>query len=199
MILYEVLHKLMGRSSRNEIKAIKNAEGIWTTGQLQIKRLFLESFKEIYQCGRGNGIGIQHKDLFFAPVSTLSQHHIDLLSMSFSSKEIKEACFSSKILKSPGPDGTPPAFFHQNWNIVGTDVINSVNSFLSSGFLLKEQNRTFITLIPKKDRPQETKDQFEFHFSHLLDLFLPNLIFFLLNLTYFAELNLLLLNLTYFT
>lgn len=33
-----------GRSFRNEIKAIKNSEGTWTTDQPQIKRMFLESF-----------------------------------------------------------------------------------------------------------------------------------------------------------
>ena len=37
-------------------------------------------------------------------------------------------------------------------------MIKSVKSFLSSGYLLKEQNRTYITLIPKIERPQETKD-----------------------------------------
>ncbi|KMT12684.1 hypothetical protein BVRB_4g087820 [Beta vulgaris subsp. vulgaris] len=147
-----------GRSSRNEIKAIKNEEGTWTSDQTQIKKIFLESFKEIYQSDKVGRDRINHEDPFLDPVATLSQHHIELLSKPFSRKEIKEACFSSKPLKSPGPDGTPPAFFHQNWSLIGPDVINSVNSFLSSGYLLKEQNRTFITLIPKKDRPQETKD-----------------------------------------
>ena len=91
-------------------------------------------------------------------MATLSQYHIDLLGKPFSNEEIKAACFSPKPLKSPGLDGTPPVFFQQNWDIVGLDVIKSVNSFLSSGYLLKEQNRTFITLIPKKDRPQNAKD-----------------------------------------
>ena len=142
-----------GRSARNEIKAIKDDEGTWITNQSQIKSLFLESFKGIYQCGKSRGERIQYDDPFLSPVASLSQHHIDLLTVPFSNEEIKAACFSSKPLKSPGPDGTPPIFFQQNWDIVGSDVTSSVNSFFTSGYLLKEQNRSFITLIPKKDRP----------------------------------------------
>lgn len=72
---------------------------------------------------------------------------------------ILEMLASALNLSNPqAPDGTPPIFFQHNWDLLGPDVIRSVNSFLHSGFILKEQNKTFITLIPKKDRPQETRD-----------------------------------------
>ncbi|XP_048498238.1 uncharacterized protein LOC125496736 [Beta vulgaris subsp. vulgaris] len=147
-----------GRSTRNEIKALKDLEGNWTSDQLKIKSSFLESFKDIYRCGLTEGSKIDQDDPIFSPIASLSQHHINLLNTPFSEKEIKDACFSASPLKSPGPDGIPPVFFQKNWSIVGQDVIRSVNSFLSSGFMLREQNRTFITLIPKIDRPQEPKD-----------------------------------------
>ena len=100
----------------------------------------------------------QEDDPLLLPVTTLSQSHIDLLNTPFTSQDIKKAYFSSKPLKSPGPDGTPPFFFQHNWDLVGADVIRSVKAFLHSGFILKEQNKTFITLIPKKDRPQNSRD-----------------------------------------
>lgn len=41
---------------------------------------------------------------------------------------------------------------------MGKDATQSVYSFLTSGYLLKEQNKPFITLISKIDRPHEVKD-----------------------------------------
>ena len=147
-----------GRSARNEIKAIKDTEGNWISDQSSIKSPFLTSFKELYQVETIGENGISHEDTIFCPITTLSQNHIDHLNAPFTNKEIRDACFSSKPLKSPGSDGTPPIFFQKNWNIVSPDVMKSVQSFLDSGFMLKEQNKNFITLIPKKDGPHEVKD-----------------------------------------
>ena len=147
-----------GRSARNGIKAIRDSDGNWTTDQSHIQQLFLNNFKDLYRREDNLEEKISHHDPFLSPVSTLTQSHIEILNLPFSKEEIKKACFSSNMLKSPGPDGTPPVFFQKNWLIVGEDVTRSVESFLSSGYLLREQNRTFITLIPKNDRPQETKD-----------------------------------------
>ena len=147
-----------GRSARNEIRALKDEGGNWTTDQKRIKSIFLKSFKGIYQRRGSEEDRIHQDDPLLSPIATLTQQNINILNAPFTNKEIRDACFSSRPLKSPGPDGTPPVFFQQNWQLVGSDVIRSVNSFLCPGFLLKEQNKTFITLIPKKDRPQETKD-----------------------------------------
>lgn len=147
-----------GRSVKDTIKAIKDQEGNWIKEQSHIKNIFLTNFKGLYQPSTNNDREqILPEDPFLSPVKTLSQHHLDLLNIPFTNEEIKEACFCSKPLKSPGPDGVPPIFFQKNWDIVEADVYNSVHSFVNSGFILREQNETYITLIPKKDRPQETK------------------------------------------
>ncbi len=53
-------------------------------------------------------------------------------------------------LKAPRPDGFPGLFFWRYWDIVGYQVIDAVQSFFREGWLLKQMNHTFITLIPKK-------------------------------------------------
>ena len=53
-------------------------------------------------------------------------------------------------LKAPGPDGMPPLFYQQYWNLVGDVVCQSVLKFLNTASLPEHLNHTFITLIPKK-------------------------------------------------
>ena len=52
-------------------------------------------------------------------------------------------------LKAPGLDGLPRLFFRHYWPIVGEQVVAAVQSFFHDGWMLKEMNHTFITLIPK--------------------------------------------------
>ena len=52
-------------------------------------------------------------------------------------------------LKAPGPDDMPGLFLKFFWHIVRNQLILTVQSFFRDGWLLKEMNETFITLIPK--------------------------------------------------
>ncbi|XP_021759197.1 uncharacterized protein LOC110724108 [Chenopodium quinoa] len=53
--------------------------------------------------------------------------------------------------KTPGPDGFSSAFFRSHWSTVGQSVIEAVQYFFYHGHMLREWNRTFITLISKVD------------------------------------------------
>ncbi|GAA0143907.1 hypothetical protein LIER_04480 [Lithospermum erythrorhizon] len=55
--------------------------------------------------------------------------------------------------KSPKPDGMPSKFFQHYWNTVADTLCNMVLSFLNVGRFLKKLNFTFITLIPKVEKP----------------------------------------------
>ena len=57
-------------------------------------------------------------------------------------------------LKAPGPDGMPPLFYQQYWNLVGDVVCQSVLKFLNTASLPEHLNHSFITLIPKKKHPE---------------------------------------------
>lgn len=138
------------KKSRNGIRAIKDDSGNWISDKSSIHKHFVENFEQLFWKKPNTSEPISPNDPFLSCLPTHSEDHISYLNLPFSNQEIKAACFSSKPLKFPGPDGTPPIFFQKNWRLVGPDVIRSVNGFLSSGFLLKEKNKTFITLIPKK-------------------------------------------------
>lgn len=51
--------------------------------------------------------------------------------------------------KAPGPDGFNAAFYQRNWMRVGEEVTVAIQSFFTSGRLIKEINHTFVTLVPK--------------------------------------------------
>ena len=54
------------------------------------------------------------------------------------------------LLKALSPNGMPPLFYQNFWNLTGNDVTESVLKFLNSASLPEHLNHTFITLIPKK-------------------------------------------------
>ncbi|KAL9242080.1 hypothetical protein vseg_016116 [Gypsophila vaccaria] len=71
------------------------------------------------------------------------------LTQQFSALEIKVALFSIDRNKSPGPDGFTSGFYQDTWPIVGSDLCKAVQSFFSSGKMLKQVNSTLLTLVPK--------------------------------------------------
>ncbi|GAA0155012.1 hypothetical protein LIER_12839 [Lithospermum erythrorhizon] len=76
-----------------------------------------------------------------------------LLDRKFVKEEVKKCLFTMAGSKSAGPDGMPATFFQHYWTTVGDTLCNMVLSFLNDGRFLKKFNFTFITLIPKVEKP----------------------------------------------
>ena len=55
-----------------------------------------------------------------------------------------------KSLKAPGLDGYAALFYKHYWDTVGDQVVKATQSFFRNGWLLKDFNKTFISLISKK-------------------------------------------------
>ena len=54
--------------------------------------------------------------------------------------------------KSPGTDGLTAEFYLKFWELLGQELVDSVNYAFEMGKLLISQKRGIITLIPKKDK-----------------------------------------------
>lgn len=63
-----------------------------------------------------------------------------------------------KADKCPGPDGVSVLFFQRFWATIKENNFSVVQAFFHSGFLLKDLNHTYITLISKCDHPQTFRD-----------------------------------------
>lgn len=88
----------------------------------------------------------------------LTDYDFNQLAVPFRPAEVHKAMFQIGSSKAPSPDGIPIIFYQSQWRVVHNKVITSVLAFMNSGYLLKEENKTFITLILKVDSPQSVLD-----------------------------------------
>ena len=88
----------------------------------------------------------------------LSSEKRDLLDLSFTSEENKEALSSIDDNKAPGLDGFNSKFYKSAWPVIRDDIVEAIQSFFRSGKLLRSWNVTPITLIPKIRFPSTPRD-----------------------------------------
>lgn len=82
----------------------------------------------------------------------LTNDQIDLLTLSFSKEEVKEAMWSIQKNKAP-LDGFNSKFYKASWDIVGNNIVAAINQFFQSCKMAKSWNAPTITLIPKVKCP----------------------------------------------
>ncbi|XP_074313566.1 uncharacterized protein LOC141648748 [Silene latifolia] len=165
-----------GCAGRNFILGIKDTLGIWSYDPVCIGNLFYNHFYAIYNpvsddtatTSSDTHIAssssfdfprlVEHDVLFHQVRSIVKEDDLDFLTKTFTAKDVRRAVFQLGALKSPGPDGFPALFFQKCWHFVKHDVIAAVLNILNGGVVLKELNRTFITLVPKCESPERVED-----------------------------------------
>ncbi|XP_074293061.1 uncharacterized protein LOC141619965 [Silene latifolia] len=150
-----------GRAGRNHIHGIKGSDRNWNYDESLVRNEFHHSFMDLYLSSNdsvewressGFENTLKHLDHSF------SQDELDRLSRPFSAKEVRTAVFQMGALKAPGPDGIPAVFYQRCWSMIKGDFTKAILSILNSGRVLREINRTFIALIPKKENPEGVTD-----------------------------------------
>ena len=101
--------------------------------------LYTTSLKEISRMPRHNGFGHVH----------LSEEVKDSISGMVTLEEIRDALWSMKPYKAPGPDGLQAGFFQRFWHVVKDSVLEEVRRVFRERKVPKYLNRTLIVLIPK--------------------------------------------------
>jgi hypothetical protein len=72
-----------------------------------------------------------------------------LLTRPFSLEEIKDAVFSMKHNRAPGPDGFPIEFFQKFWELIKVDLLALFIDFYNGSLDIKRFNYGIIILIAK--------------------------------------------------
>ena len=133
------------RRRRNNISEIKLENGEKIYGRENIEKYFGDHFKELFSTSNPSFPVDLEKPI---EPSISAAENAKLLKIP-SEGEIQRTIFEMNPLKAPGLDGMPGLFFKKFWHIVRNQLILTVQNFFRDGWLLKEMNETFITLIPK--------------------------------------------------
>ena len=142
------------RRRRNLITGIKNQSNEWCTQLDQISATFLDYYQELFSSSNPE---VLVGDLDSVPQAVTMEMN-EALTEEFQAWEVENALKQMAPLKAPGPDGMPPLFYQNFWELVRGDVIHDVLIFLNSGTLPNSLNHTFITLIPKTKNPENVTE-----------------------------------------
>lgn len=142
------------RRKTNEIKKLKDSDGVWWRGEEHVERILIDHFSDIFSSS--NPVDIE--EVCEVVRGKLNSNHREVCASIFMRHEVKDAIFQMHPLKAPGPDGLPALFFQKYWHIVGGDVLNYALDVLNNGRNPEDMNKTFIALIPKCKNPTSPKD-----------------------------------------
>ncbi|KAK0578928.1 hypothetical protein LWI29_018508 [Acer saccharum] len=114
-----------------------------------MKKIAIDYFCKLFsfRIHNGNYEGLPR----FFPV--LEDNEASNLCRVISDEEVKESIFSIGGLKAPGPDGIPAAFYHNQWEVCGKELVGVVRESFRVGSFPAELNQTLITLVPKVPSP----------------------------------------------
>lgn len=83
---------------------------------------------------------------------------LELLELPFSTEEIDAIISDLASNKSPGPDGFNGDFLKKFWPLIKQDFYALCQKFHDGEICVRSINRSFITLVPKKDHPTSISD-----------------------------------------
>jgi hypothetical protein len=140
------------RRRANAINFLKLDSGIWVSSRADIGGSFTSHFTNLFTSSN-TPIDIEMLDLF-DPI--ISEEDNTFLCSIPSDEEIVEALSSLGSTKALGPDGFTALFYKKYWSIIKSDVMLSIRNFFTENSLPRDQNHTFIALIPKLSGSQST-------------------------------------------
>jgi len=133
------------RRRRNSIDTLHSPQLGLLTNRRAIGDCFINNFKNLFT-SNNPVLPTKFLNLFYCSISDRD----NLLCAMPTDSEIYESLLSLGRTKVPGPDGFTALFYVKYWNHIKGTVLNAVGDFFMHNILLREQNHTFIALIPKK-------------------------------------------------
>ncbi|XP_023638041.1 uncharacterized protein LOC111830437 [Capsella rubella] len=146
------------RQALNSIHEVQNPAGVTLTNSNDIKAEAVRFFTDLLTTAPSDFSGASVEYIGALIPFRCSDHDQTRLTAEVTEAEIKKVIFSMPTNKAPGPDGYTTEFFKEAWDIVGRELILSVKSFFTYGFLPKGLNTTILALIPKTVDVRAMKD-----------------------------------------
>lgn len=144
---------MKSRRNRNSIRCVEEGDSR-ITSKLEIEAHITDFYTKLYNQNKASS---QHWD-FDSYIPKLTDEDLASLCKEVTVDEIEKVIEDVNPDKAPGPDGYNGFFFKHNWSIIKADVIKAVLTFFQSGRMLREANRTYITLILKVEDSKNVRD-----------------------------------------
>lgn len=148
--------KASNRRAKNRLIGLFDHQGVWQSSEYGMEDVVLNYFSTMFQVVVPD-YNHMHSVINLIQPRVTADMNTDLCAP-YTKLEVPLALFQMYPAKAPGPDGLPPLFFQQYWDIIGSDIVSAVQSFLHTGQLLHEINFTHICLIPKVKNPTSVAD-----------------------------------------
>lgn len=145
------------RRECNKISCLKVGDGSLIEDLDEIKFSAVNYFQNLLNDWEGSNWKVQNTFLQFIP-KLITQEQSNSLNAKFTEEEVKKAVFEMQPEKAPGPDGFPAGFFQKCWHFLGKEVWEAIEDSRWHKRVLKEANNTLLTLIPKKEKPEQWED-----------------------------------------
>jgi hypothetical protein len=152
-------HVANGRKQKNTIWAIQRNDGTMATSFEDIAAIGTSHFKNLFKAEQRSTIEAILKVASLFPHCFVDQDQNESLMAEVTEEELQRTLHSFQKDKSLGPDGLPVEFYSGTFEILGQDLLKTIEYSRTTGQVLASFNSTFITLIPKSDNPQSF-DQF---------------------------------------
>ena len=140
------------RRRRNRILALKNYDNCWIHDTEALKAMVQDFFVNLYCEPSANTVFIVH-----GGYPSIEVNDWDFIYHELTPEEIKDTLFNMGSLKAPSPDGLHALFYQSQWEVVGNSICELVFSIFKDPLLIGSINQTFISLIPKVEKPKHVK------------------------------------------
>ena len=140
------------RIRANVVNFLKLDSRIWVSSRGDIGGNFISHFSNLFTTSNPT-IETKMLDLF-SPVITVKENA--LLCSIPDEAEVLEALTSLGSTNASGLDGFTSLFYKKYWHLIKKEVLVYVDQFFSNHCLLREQNQSFIALIPKSNGSHTT-------------------------------------------
>ncbi|XP_026410038.1 uncharacterized protein LOC113305157 [Papaver somniferum] len=141
-------NKVNRRKTRNNIDLIQDHNNTWLQSREQISQHLTQHFQSISSTCNS----VINEGLYTILPTIISEEANISLNRIPTDEEIYVTLKIMENWSAPGPEGFQASFYKSQWNIVGEDVCLLVKRFFGTKHVLKQINKTYISLIPKKKK-----------------------------------------------
>lgn len=138
------------RNSINSIRSFCLSTGEIITDPIQMGTLAVNHFQNLLAPQNQSTVPISPTWIHGLTDFRCANEYSYYMALFPTAEEIKSTLFKLNKNKSPGPDGLTSGFFKETWQILGAELIRSIQTFFVSGFLPPAANSTILTLVPKR-------------------------------------------------